>query len=189
MTTPPPQGQNPFAQGQNPYGQQPPQGGGNPYGQQPQGGGDPYGQPQGGGDPYGQQPPQGGGNPYGQQPGGVPPQFGGTPPPPAAPKRSIKTYLRIGVAVVAVIVVAVTWFASRDDAQAAKAGDCMSIGNEKSATDPDLEVVDCGDSKAKYKVAERKDGSGQSCDRSKYAEYRQTGDGDNFTLCLTEYKG
>ncbi|RFU86471.1 hypothetical protein DY218_12240 [Streptomyces triticagri] len=171
MTTPPPQGQNPFAQGQNPYGQQAPQGGGNPYGQQPQGGGNPYGQQPG-------------------QPGGVPPQYAGTPAPPPAPKRSMKTYLRIGIAVVAVIVVAGSWWASRDDAQAAEVGDCMSIGNEKSSTNPDLEVVDCGDSKAKYKVVERKDGSTGSCDLSKYSKYTQSGGkGDSFTLCLEEYKG
>jgi hypothetical protein len=61
----------------------------------------------------------------------------------------------------------------------------MSISNPDSATDPGLEVVDCSSSKAKYKVAQKKtDDSG--CDRTKYAEYTQSGKND-FTLCLSEY--
>lgn len=76
--------------------------------------------------------------------------------------------------------------ASQDDAQAAEVGDCMSIGNPDSATDPDLEVVDCGNSKAAYKVEQKKtDNSG--CDRTKYAEYTETGGSSDFTLCLSEY--
>ncbi|AVH57689.1 MULTISPECIES: LppU/SCO3897 family protein [Streptomyces] len=153
MTTPPPQGQNPFAQGQQPYGQ-PPQGQ-NPYGQQP-------GQPG-----FPQQ-----GAPY-------------DPVPPQRPKRGIKQYLRIAVIVFAVIAAGVGWIASRDDANTAKVGDCMSISNPESTTDPGLEVVDCSSSKAKYKVEEKKsDNSG--CDRTKYSEYTETGKND-FTLCLSEY--
>ncbi|MEU4090425.1 LppU/SCO3897 family protein [Streptomyces aureus] len=154
MTTPPPQGQNPFAQGQPPQGQA----------------------------PYGQQPPQG----YPQQPGqpGFPQQAGYAPVPPERPKRPIKQYLRGGVAVVVVIAAAVGWFASRHDPDTAKVGDCMSISNPDSSTDPGLKVVDCGDSKAKFKVAQKKsDNSG--CDRTKYAEYTETGKND-FTLCLEE---
>lgn len=115
-----------------PYGGQPPQGQPGPYGQQPgpYGGqpaqGPPQGQPQG--QPgYGypqqapqgvppQQPPQGYGYPQAQQPGPygqqppTPPYggqqaYGGQPPfPPAAPKK--KTGLIIGVAVVALAVIA-----------------------------------------------------------------------------------
>jgi len=154
VTTPPPQGQNPFAQGQPPQGQA----------------------------PYGQQPPQG----YPQQPGqpGFPQQAGYAPVPPERPKRPIKQYLRGGVAVVVVIAAAVGWFASRHDPDTAKVGDCMSISNPDSSTDPGLKVVDCGDSKAKFKVAQKKsDNSG--CDRTKYAEYTETGKND-FTLCLEE---
>ena len=154
MTTPPPQGQNPFAQGQPPQGQA----------------------------PYGQQPPQG----YPQQPGqpGFPQQAGYAPVPPERPKRPIKQYLRGGVAVVVVIAAAVGWFASRHDPDTAKVGDCMSISNPESSTDPGLKVVDCGNAKAKFKVAQKKtDDSG--CDRTKYAEYTETGKND-FTLCLEE---
>ncbi|NBE52800.1 hypothetical protein GUY60_15460 [Streptomyces sp. YC537] len=90
--------------------------------------------------------------------------------------------------VVGLIVIGGGWIASRDDAQAAEVGSCMSLGDASSSTDPDLEVVDCGDSKAKYKVAEKKDGATGGCDRTKYSEYTQSGDGDSFTLCLEDYK-
>ncbi|MEE1792002.1 hypothetical protein PUR28_14675 [Streptomyces sp. BE308] len=115
-----------------PYGGQPPQGQPGPYGQQPgpYGGQPPQGPPQGqpqGQPGYGypqqapqgvppQQPPQGYGYPQAQQPGPygqqppTPPYggqqaYGGQPPfPPAAPKK--KTGLIIGVAVVALAVIA-----------------------------------------------------------------------------------
>ncbi|MFI6490445.1 hypothetical protein [Streptomyces sp. NPDC050564] len=161
MTTPPPQGQNPFAQGQPAYGQ-PPQGQA----------------------PYGQQPPQG----YPQQPSqpGFPQQGAPyTAVPPQRPKRGIKQYLRIGIAIVALIAAGVGYLASRHDPDTAKVGDCMSISDPNNPTDPGLKVVDCSSSKAKYKVAQKKsDNSG--CDRTKYAEYTETGKND-FTLCLSEY--
>ncbi|MFD5699340.1 LppU/SCO3897 family protein [Streptomyces lasiicapitis] len=172
MSTPPPQGQNPFAQGQQPYGQQPQ-------------GGAPYGQPQGGGDPYSQAP----GQPYPPQPGapqqpGVPFYQGG--PDATAPRKSKKKliFVIVGVAVAAAIGAAV--WAGQDEAAAAEVGDCMSIGNPASTTDPDLKIVDCGDKDAKYKVAEKKDSG--TCDIKKYATYRETGGGDDFTLCLEPYK-
>ncbi|TLS40735.1 hypothetical protein FE633_39785 [Streptomyces montanus] len=156
MTTPPPQGQNPFAQGQPPQGQ-------NPFAQ---------GQP-----PQGQTAPQG----YPQQPAAP-----YAPVPPQRPKRGIKQYLRIAVVIVGLIAAGIGWMASRDDANTAKVGDCMSIGNPDSATNPELEVVDCGSSKAAYKVEQKKsDDSG--CDRNKYAEYTETGGSSDFTLCLSEY--
>ncbi len=163
MSTPPPQGQNQFAQGQNPYGQQaPPQGG---YGYPPQQGQQPGVPPQP--------------SPYFNQgaPGPIPPQ---------RPRRSGKTYLRIGGAIVGLIVIVGGWYASRDDADTAKVGDCMSIGNPDDSSNPDLEVVDCGSAKAKYKVAQKKDGTG-GCDHTKYSEYTESGDGSDFTLCLTDY--
>ncbi|WP_329120053.1 LppU/SCO3897 family protein [Streptomyces sp. NBC_01465] len=162
MSTPPPQGQNPYAQ-------QP----ANPYGQQPQGG-NPYGQQQPG------VPPQQ--SPYMNQGGPIPQAPMGTPTRPSAFKR----FKTIGLVVIVAIMAIVGWVASRDDADTAKVGDCMSISNPDSATDPDLEVVDCGDAKAKYKVAEKKDGSGD-CDRTKYSQYRESGK-DSFTLCLADYK-
>jgi hypothetical protein len=161
VTTPPPQGQNPFAQGQQPYGQ-PPQGQA-PYGAPPQG--------------YPQQPAQPG---FPQQ-GPIP----YAPVAPQRPKRGVKWYLRIVVVVCALIAAVVGYISSRHDPDTAKVGDCMSISNPNSSTDPGLKVVDCTSSKAKYKVAEKKsDNSG--CDRTKYAEYTETGK-DDFTLCLSEY--
>jgi hypothetical protein len=161
VTTPPPQGQNPFAQGQQPYGQ-PPQGQA-PYGPPPQG--------------YPQQP----GQPGFPQQGTVP----YAPVAPQRPKRGIKWYLRIVVVAGALIAALVGYISSRHDPDTAKVGDCMSISNPDSSTDPGLKVVDCTSSKAKYKVAEKKsDNSG--CDRTKYAEYTETGK-DDFTLCLSEY--
>ncbi|MCX5091457.1 hypothetical protein OOK36_21745 [Streptomyces sp. NBC_00365] len=161
MTTPPPQGQNPFAQGQQPYGQ-PPQDQA-PYGPPPQG--------------YPQQP----GQPGFPQQGTVP----YAPIAPQRPKRGIKWYLRIVVVAGALIAALVGYISSRHDPDTAKVGDCMSISNPDSSTDPGLKVVDCTSSKAKYKVAEKKsDNSG--CDRTKYAEYTETGK-DDFTLCLSEY--
>ncbi|MCX5185867.1 hypothetical protein [Streptomyces sp. NBC_00268] len=161
MTTPPPHGQNPFAQGQQPYGQ-PPQDQA-PYGPPPQG--------------YPQQP----GQPGFPQQGAVP----YAPIAPQRPKRGIKWYLRIVVVAGALIAALVGYISSRHDPDTAKVGDCMSISNPDSSTDPGLKVVDCTSSKAKYKVAEKKsDNSG--CDRTKYAEYTETGK-DDFTLCLSEY--
>ncbi|QIY97045.1 hypothetical protein HEP87_27410 [Streptomyces sp. S1D4-11] len=161
MTTPPPQGQNPFAQGQQPYGQ-PPQGQA-PYGPPPQG--------------YPQQP----GQPGFPQQGTVP----YAPVPPQRPKRGVKWYLRIVVVVCALIAAGVGYISSRHDPDTAKVGDCMSISDPNNATHPGLKVVDCTSSKAKYKVAEKKsDNSG--CDRTKYAQYTQTGKSD-LTLCLSEY--
>ncbi|MGW5467439.1 LppU/SCO3897 family protein [Streptomyces chartreusis] len=147
--------------------------------------GNPFAQGQ---NPYAQgQPPQGQA-PYPQQPGqpGFPQQ--GMPVPPQQPgsKWTFKKIKNIVVGVVVVGVVIGGFIASRDDANTAKVGDCMSIGNPDSVTDPDLEVVDCSDSKAAYKVAEKKDDTSTGCDRNKYAEYTQTGDGDNFTLCLEQ---
>ncbi|MER5178618.1 hypothetical protein ABT009_09640 [Streptomyces sp. NPDC002896] len=167
MTTPPPQGQNPFAQGQQ----------------------QPYGQPQGG-------------NPYAQQaaPGqpGVPqqpsPYIGAPAPAPQPPRRSIKQYFRIAGFVVAALVVAGGWWASRDDAQAAAVGDCMHRGSTND-NNPDLEVVECSDAKAQYKVLAKIDGSFTSLTADKkcsdeapdfqYA-YTETGDGNNFLLCLKD---
>ncbi|MFF2327707.1 MULTISPECIES: hypothetical protein [unclassified Streptomyces] len=141
MTYPPQQGP--------PYGQQ-------PYPpQQPQPG---YGYPQQ--QPPQQQPPQQYGYPQQypqQQPYPPQQQQWGSPPPPPAPSRrggglGIKNILRIIGVVVAVIVLGVVWFVSRDDAREAEAGDCMV--NHGSTVSPDLKIVDCSDSKAAYKVVE-----------------------------------
>ncbi|MET7679439.1 hypothetical protein [Streptomyces sp. NPDC005423] len=169
MTTPPPPGQNPFGQGQQPYA--PPQGQA-PY------------PPQGG---YPQHPA------YAPQPGqpgqpGFPPQGAGPYAPPVAPKRKIsfKVIRTIVVVVIALGVAIGGYIANRDDADTAKVGDCMHRGSS-SATNPDLEVVDCGSSKAQYKVVQKKSGTSASCDRTKYSEYTESKDSNSFTLCLEDY--
>ncbi|MCL6297317.1 LppU/SCO3897 family protein [Streptomyces kronopolitis] len=150
MTTPPHQGAHPY--GQAPYGQQP------------------YGQPPFGQSPYPQAPaphpsyvpPQA---PYGQQPQpGYPmaPQQpflqGGPPTPPPRPaKRSARTVLRgIGL-IIGLILIAVAWISSMDDAESAEVGDC--VHKSSSSLDDGLEVVDCGTSKAQYKVTAVHDGT------------------------------
>ncbi|GAA3500312.1 hypothetical protein GCM10019016_074180 [Streptomyces prasinosporus] len=144
--------------------------------------------PQGNPFAQGQQQPQGQA-PFPQQAGqpGFPPP--GAPVPPEQPRRklSFKTIKNIVIAVAVVSVAVGGYIASRDDANTAKVGDCMSISDPNSTTDPGLEVVDCSDSKAKYKVAEKKDGTLDGCDRTKYSEYTETGGSDDFTLCLEDY--
>ncbi|MCX5605011.1 hypothetical protein AB0H92_15795 [Streptomyces phaeochromogenes] len=168
MTTPPPQGQNPFAQGQPPQGQ-------NPYGQPPSG--NPYGQPQPG-DP--QQSP----SPYFNQ--------GAPVPPPAAPARSgFKKYLRFIIPVAALSIAAGTYFFGGDDATKLQAGDCLrNTGSDSNAT---VEKLDCSDSKATHKVLAKKDGSSlaqlacQSVQGTTAALSWQEGS-DSFVLCLADNK-
>ncbi|MFB6615220.1 hypothetical protein ACIGFK_23330 [Streptomyces sp. NPDC085524] len=166
----------------------------------PQQGPGPYpGQP----GPYAQQPPQG----YPPQPGpGFPqqgqPPYGGTPQqwsaPPAPPARSggmgILKKLKIVGIVIAVIVVAVGYFLSQDDADHAKAGDCLK--NNGTQVSPDLQVVKCGDAKATYKVVEVIPDtldSGKCEGKSDTGYYEQTSgsrrrSGKQFVLCINEIK-
>jgi hypothetical protein len=169
VSTPPPQG-NPFAQNQ------------------------PAGQPQA---PY---PPQGG---YPQQPGqpGVPVQGGApyapVPPQPSGRKLSFKTIKNI-VIVVAVAGIAIGgWITSRDDANTASVGDCMHRGSTND-NNPDLEVVECSDAKAQFKVLAKIEGSymtetlaSSKCEaeaKDFQYTYTESGDGKDFLLCLQDYK-
>ncbi|MFE2459987.1 hypothetical protein [Streptomyces sp. NPDC059402] len=170
MTTqPPPQG-NPFAQNQ-PQAPQPQ--GQNPYAQGQQGFPQQAGQPG-----FPQQ-----GAPYAP----VPPQ-------PARRKLSFKTIKNIVIAVVVVGVAIGGYIASRDDADTAAVGDCMHRGSS-SDTNPDLEVVDCGDAKAQYVVLAKIEGSfsALTADSKCSAEakdfqyaYTESGSGSDFLLCLKD---
>ena len=177
MTTPPPHGQNPFAQGQQPYGQ--------PQGQAPY-------PPQAG---YPQQPGQPG---FPPQPGF--PQQGAAPYAPVPPQPSRKlSFKKIKNIVIAVVVVGVAiggYIASRNDADTAKVGDCMHRGST-SDTNPDLEVVDCSSSKAQYVVLAKVKGSytteieaSSKCEAEtkdfKYT-YTQSENSNDFLLCLNDY--
>ncbi|AQS68685.1 hypothetical protein [Streptomyces pactum] len=172
MTTqPPPQG-NPFAQGQ-PQAPQQPQGQ-NPFAQSQPG--------------FPQQPGQPGfpqqGAPY-------------APVPPQPPRRNkFKLIKNIVIAVVVVGVAVGGYIASRDDATTAAVGDCMHRGSS-SDSDPDLEVVDCGDAKAQYVVLAKVEGSYSALTaESKCSEsakdfqysYTESGSGSDFLLCLKDYK-
>ncbi|WP_240136967.1 LppU/SCO3897 family protein [Streptomyces sp. MUM 178J] len=159
-----------------------------PYAQQPQQPG--YGYPQQ--QPY---PPQQPGQGFPQQPA-QPQQQWGAPPPPPPPsggrRISIKTIFRIVVAVVAVIGFGVFWLLSQNDAENAEAGDCMH--NNGTTISPDLEIVECGDTKAEFKVvsvhADTTDSS--VCDgKADIGYYEQTSggrrsSGQKFVLCLNE---
>ncbi|MER6627844.1 hypothetical protein ABT301_06340 [Streptomyces sp. NPDC000987] len=170
MTTPP-QGQNPFAQGQQPYGQ--------PQGQAPY-------PPQGG---YPQQP----GQPGFPQPGAAP--YAPVPPQPSR-KFGFKAIKGIVIAVVALGVVVGGYIASRDDANTAAVGDCMHRGNTDD-NNPDLEVVECSSAKAQYVVLAKIEGTYSALTaESKCTEkakdfqysYTESGDGSDFLLCLKDYK-
>ncbi|WP_225832714.1 hypothetical protein [Streptomyces sp. NK08204] len=189
MTTPPP------LQGQAPY---PPQGGHPQQGGYPQQGQAPY--PQQGQAPYPPQPgyPQQGQAPYPPQPGY--PQQGGAPyaPVPPQPRRklSFKTIKNIAIVVIGLSVAVGGYLASRNDADTAKVGDCMHRGSS-SDTSPDLEVVDCGSSKAQYVVLAKVDGSFSrasaqiTCQtKAKDFQYAYTEQkrGSDFLLCLKDYK-
>lgn len=172
MTTqPPPQG-NPFAQGQPQAPQQ-------PYGQNPFAQGQP-GVPQQPGQPgFPQQ-----GAPY-------------APVPPQPPRRNkFKLIKNIVIAVVIVGVGIGVYVSSQDDATTAAVGDCMNRGST-SDSNPDLEVVDCGDAKAQYVVLAKVKGSFSALTAeskcSKEAEdfqysYTESGSGSDFLLCLKDYK-
>lgn len=137
---PPPPGyaQAPYAQ--PPYGQA-------PVPQQPYAPG-PYGQPPHPQQPHPQQPnPQApyAQPPYGQAPYGYP-QPGAAPSAPPA-KRGARSKLRIVGAVGGCVALAVGYFVSGPSVSSAKPGDCVRVSGSRS-----VEIVNCTDSKANYKV-------------------------------------
>jgi hypothetical protein len=156
----------------------PPQG--NPFAQGQQ---QPYGQPQG------QAPfPQQAGQP------GFPPPGAPVPPQPQGRKISFKTIKNIVIVLIVAGVAIGGWIASRDDAAAAAVGDCMHRGSTDD-NDPDLEVVDCGDAKAQYKVLAKVEGnySGLTAQSKCEAEakdfeyvYTETNGSKSFLLCLKD---
>lgn len=179
MTYPPQQGPGPYPGQPGPYGQQPPQG----YPPQPgQGFPQQQGQPPYGGAPQQQMYPP-------QQQWGAPPA-----PPARSGGMGILKKLKIVGIVIAVIVVAVGYFLSQDDADHAKAGDCLK--NNGTQFSPDLQVVECGDAKATYKVVEVIPDTLDSskCEgKSDVGYHEQTAgsrrrSGKQFVLCINEVK-
>ncbi|GHD85154.1 LppU/SCO3897 family protein [Streptomyces naganishii] len=163
MTTPPPQGQNPYAQAPTA-----------PMGQQPGQPGVPQQQPYA---------------PFPQQQGApVPP-----PPAPAKPgrKNALRIVGSIVVLIIAAAVkFGIGWWASETDAETTSVGACMH--NDGTETNADLNEVDCSSSKAQYKVVQKFDGSTDEnkCKAVSDAtiSYVQTGTGHNVVLCLKEAK-
>ncbi|MFC7469355.1 hypothetical protein ACFQVA_20240 [Actinomadura keratinilytica] len=166
MTTPPPQGQNP-------YGQQPPQGQ------------NPYSQPQQG--CPGRVSPRA--SPAGPVRGSRHARRG-----PGAAAKNKKNILRVVGLVIALAVIGGGWWASQSDPAAAKAGDCVERGNDDD-NNPELKIVECNSDTAEYKVLAKIEGkfigmTAQSkCEDQaegfKYA-YTQTQGSDSFLLCLDD---
>ncbi|MEV5335198.1 LppU/SCO3897 family protein [Streptomyces werraensis] len=148
---------------------------------------------------------QGQQQPYGQPQGQAPfPQQAGQPgfPPPGAPvppqqqgrKISFKTIKNVVIVLIVAGVAIGGFLASRDDANTAAVGDCMHRGSTDD-NDPDLEVVDCGDAKAQYKVLAKVEGnfSGLTAQSKCEAEskdfeyvYTETNGSKSFLLCLKD---
>ncbi len=166
--------QQPYGQGPGtppggqPYGQQQPP----PFGQQPQqpgqpGPGQPYGQP-------GQQPPFQGGP---GQPG-----FQGAPPAKPGGKGKI-VKLVVGIVVLIAVGIAAVVYFTKSPATA-NAGDCIKV-NDASATDADVEKIDCGSADAIYKVGKKLDSGNATCPGANYdSYYTKSKSGGGFTLCL-----
>jgi hypothetical protein len=113
--------------------------------------------------------------------------------PPQQPKRGIKQYLRIAVAVVALLAIGVGWYVNRnaEDAKKLAVGDCLY--NQGSDSDPDVIQVDCGDAKATHTVLKKADGAAVpqlTCQSVKGTTATLTWEetGDSFTLCLGDNK-
>ncbi|WP_030729805.1 LppU/SCO3897 family protein [Streptomyces sp. NRRL S-237] len=160
----------------------PPQPGTNPYAQPGQPG--PYGQP-GQPGPYGQQSPQGQG----------PQQWAAPPAPPARRGgMGVLKILKIIGVVAVLIAVGVGYFLSQDDADHAKAGDCLK--NNGTQISPDLQVVECGGATAEYKVVQVHQ---DTLDTAKCQEVSDIGyqeqtsggrrsSGKKFVLCIDKIK-
>ncbi|MFB8244719.1 hypothetical protein ACFC5X_06635 [Streptomyces sp. NPDC055952] len=157
----------------------------------------PQGNPFAQGQPQAPYPPQGGIPQQPGQPGFPPPGGAPLPPQPAGRKLSFKTVKNIVLVLVVAGVAIGGYIASRDDANTAAVGDCMHRGSTND-NDPDLEVVDCKDSGAQYKVLAKIEGkfltdtlASSKCESEakdfQYV-YTQSGDGKDFLLCLKDYK-
>ncbi|UGQ08887.1 hypothetical protein LO772_18020 [Yinghuangia sp. ASG 101] len=151
------------------------------------------GGPQGPGQqpPYGQQPPQ---QPYGQpqQPYGQPqPNFYAGPPPvqPQQQRKPWLKWLRIGVPIVIIAIVAIVYFVgNKDDATKADVGDCLNSSKDVD----DMKTVGCDASNAAFRVIEKftDTSSTSKCETEELSakgyvtSLRWTGSGKGV-LCLT----
>ncbi|MEU0055093.1 hypothetical protein [Streptomyces sp. NPDC006334] len=165
MTTPPPQGQNPYAQAPT----------------------DPTVQQSG----LPGVPAQGTPGPYAP----VPDQGAPLPPPAPQNKAGKKVARVLGFIVVAVVIGVVKWgigwWATSTDAETTSVGACLH--NEGNESSPDLNEVDCSSSDAQFKVVEKFDGTSddkkcESVTKDWTISYIQSGGGHDVVLCLAETK-
>jgi hypothetical protein len=132
--------------------------------------------------------PGGPGGPAG--PGGTPPAAYPPPPPPAPvgkPNRT-GTFIKIGIAVVVIGIVA--FFVIKNwgtAASSAEVGDCIKVNNA-SISDADVNKVECTDPAAAYRVGSTSDDASAKCpggDDAAYVGYTETGGrGSDLLLCL-----
>ncbi|MGW7523501.1 LppU/SCO3897 family protein [Streptomyces sp. NPDC054783] len=112
--------------------------------------------------------------------------------PPQRPKRGVRWYLRIAGGILGLIVLVGGWyFNHEDDSKKLAVGDCLT--NKGTDKDPNIEQLDCSDSKADYKVL-KKDGSTSiamlACQSVKgtTAALEWKEGSDSFVLCLGDNK-
>jgi hypothetical protein len=160
VTTPPPQGQNPYAQGQQPQAPYPPQGG-NPFAQ---------GQPG--------VPPQGGA-PYAP-----------VPPTPPARRFNKKLLRIAGFIVVAILIAGGKWFFGQTDAETTSVGSCMHNEGTQVSPDLKTVDCSSSDAQYKVVEKFDDTSDDTKCESVASAEisYYQTGDGHDVVLCLKEVK-
>jgi hypothetical protein len=100
-------------------------------------------------------------------------------------KRSKKKlWITLGI-VLAILVGGGAWavVAGQKSPANADKGDCIKV-NSASATDADVEKIDCGDKVAVFKVAKRLGNDTDNCPEGPYQKYEQSGRGSDFALCL-----
>ncbi len=104
---------------------------------------------------------------------------------PPSGKRSLVTRIAVGVVVALVVLVGGFFVRSMlNDAGNVKAGDCIKVVGT-SATNPDIDVVDCNAADATHRVAKNLDSSSAQCPSDTYDEYTESGGRSaSFKLCL-----
>jgi len=144
------------------------------------------------GNPFAQGQPQGQ-NPFAQGQAPHPAQGAApyAPMQPERPKRGIKQYVRIAVVVAGLLFAAVGWYIGNDDTKKLAVGDCLT--NKGSDDSPQIEQLDCSDSKADYKVLKKDSGTSLSmlaCQsvEGTSAAIEWTEGSDSFVLCLGDNK-
>lgn len=139
-----------------------------------------YGPPPG--QPFGYGPPPG-------QPGSYGPPPLGYPPLPFPPPRKRRLWLKIGLPLLVVVLLAIAgvlvagFRALQDSPSTALPGDCLNIKEFKDGVTPIK--VDCADQSANTQVALKMDGSTGQCPAVGYDEYSVAAGKASYKLCLT----